>query len=382
MCYNINNSASAASASASFSEITMRTKRKIPIISLSLILIALILFIIYRIGRGSRAFSDLFESSISSHLRYLIGSLTNGLSFSLFEVLMLCLPVLIVAVIALAVIAFKRRRKALFLVRLCALASLILSLYVLTTGLSYHTTPVAEKIGLEVSDEITAEDIKDTASKIIAEINGLIDSLGYSDGQTRMDYSFGELSQKISEAYGGFNQEHRLFLDYASVAKPIRASGAMTSLRLSGIYTFYTGEANINMAYPDYCLPFTVAHELAHARGVMREDEANFVAFLVCIGSSDPYVRYSGYLNLLEYLMSALYKTDADMYNELLGLLDERVLSDLREASAVSKKYRNGLIGNLSNKLNDMYLKANGTAGTASYGMVTGLAVSYYKGSK
>ena len=49
-------------------------------------------------------------------------------------------------------------------------------------------------------------------------------------------------------------------------------------------------------------------------RGISREDEANFIAFLVCEASEDPYVRYAGYMNLLQYVMNALYKTDPALY--------------------------------------------------------------------
>ena len=95
----------------------------------------------------------------------------------------------------------------------------------------------------------------------------------------------------------------------------------MSDLQISGIYSFFTGEANVNVEYPDYCLPFTAAHELSHQRGICRENEANFVAFLVCIGSEDDYIRYSGYLNVYEYLASALYRADKELYKSALERL-------------------------------------------------------------
>ena len=357
----------------------MKKKRRPPIISIGIILLALISIVLAVISRSSASLSDFIDKNISSYLRLLVGRLTDWFSFSLFEVLIISIPLIILAVIILAIIFFKRGRGAAFLLRLCAFVALIVTLYNFTTAISYHTTPVADKMALDTSENITSEDIAYTAQRVIEEIDYLTSRLNYLDGESQMGYSLAELSAKISEAYEILNGEHFLFLDYTSVAKPIRGSGTMTAFRLSGIYTFYTGEANINMAYPDYCLPFTVAHELAHARGVMRENEANFIAFLVCISSPDPFIRYSGYVNMLEYLVSALYRVDKDSYNELLDLIDERVISDIRAASAVNKRYSNSFIGNTSNKLNDMYLKANGTEGTASYGMVTRLAVAYYK---
>ena len=49
---------------------------------------------------------------------------------------------------------------------------------------------------------------------------------------------------------------------------------------------------------------------MAHQRGIAREDEANFIAFLVCMASDDPYIRYSGYLEVYEYVASSLYSDD------------------------------------------------------------------------
>ena len=127
-----------------------------------------------------------------------------------------------------------------------------------------------------------------------------------------------------------------------------RCSGI--KLEILGIYSYFTGESNINVHYPDYGIPFTVAHELAHQRGISRENEANFIAFLVCIRSDSEFVRYSGYINMFEYLASALGSTDREMLRA--------VYSDF---------------------FNDNYLKAQGTEGIISYGLVVTLAVAYYR---
>ena len=45
-----------------------------------------------------------------------------------------------------------------------------------------------------------------------------------------------------------------------------------------------------------------IAHHKAHQRGYAKEDEANFVGYVICINSTDPPVRYSGYLYGLKVL--------------------------------------------------------------------------------
>ena len=59
--------------------------------------------------------------------------------------------------------------------------------------------------------------------------------------------------------------------------------------------------------------------------------------------------------------------------------MSDSVRGELIYESKVSEQYADGWIGKLSNKLNDFYLKMNGTEGVVSYGLVTRLAVSYYE---
>jgi hypothetical protein len=152
----------------------------------------------------------------------------------------------------------------------------------------------------------------------------------------------------------------------------------MSDARITGIYSFFTGEANVNVEYPHYTLPFTAAHEMAHQRGIARENEANFIAFLVCIRSDDPYLRYSGYLNLYEYVASALYRADPQLYNDARSRLVTPVRQELRAYSTFFDKYRESTVSEVSGAINNSYLQLQGTEGTRSYGLVVDLAVAYY----
>jgi hypothetical protein len=48
--------------------------------------------------------------------------------------------------------------------------------------------------------------------------------------------------------------------------------------------------------------PFALSHEWSHVAAYAREDEANYLAILTCIRSSDPRAQYSGWLELFLYL--------------------------------------------------------------------------------
>jgi hypothetical protein len=152
----------------------------------------------------------------------------------------------------------------------------------------------------------------------------------------------------------------------------------MTYTHISGVYTFITGETNLNINYPDYVVAYSGAHELAHQRGIAREDEANFVAYLACASSDDDYLRYSGYLSLYRYVASALSAADRELYIETASGLDSRVTAEMAAYSAFFDKYRENTVADVSDKMNDTYLTAQGTAGSRSYGMVVDLAVAYF----
>ena len=190
-----------------------------------------------------------------------------------------------------------------------------------------------------------------------------------------MPYSFSELNEKLLLAYEGAAEKHPFIKTFSSKTKEVMSGEYMSYMRTLGVYTYFTGEANVNTTPPDYDTPFTVAHEMAHQRGIAREDEANFVAFLVCIESEDPYIRYSGYLNAFEYVSGALYDSDPDEYMKIpypIGAYYDRLA--YREYYL---KYSDAAVGEISNAVNDVYLKAQGTEGRVSYDMVTVLMVRY-----
>ena len=195
-----------------------------------------------------------------------------------------------------------------------------------------------------------------------------------------MPYSLGEMTEKLNEAYGKVSAQYSFVQSLDAKIKFIALSKPMTYTHISGIYTYYTGEANININFPDYTLPYTAAHEMSHQRGIAPENEANFMGYLVCRASDDPYIRYSGNVGMFEYISNALYSADREKYNELWSGVDLRLRYEESEYSRFFAKYSESKVSVVSGAVNDTYLKAQGqSAGSKSYGMVVDLAVAYVK---
>lgn len=336
--------------------------------------------IVYAIALDCVAVADFVNSTLSVAIRFILSSLSYPLPFSVFELLIILSPVILILTV---VILVRRASDRVGMIKsvfsLLAVIALIFTSYIFTLGIGYHTTSISEKTGIEDDADITVEELYSTVTEVISELNAHASLISLTDGETVMPYSVDEMSARLIEAYDVMNAKYSLLTNYTSRVKPVYFSTVMSDLGISGIYSFFTGEANVNVEYPDYCLPYTAAHELAHQRGIARENEANFVAFLVCISSDDVYIRYSGYLNMYEYLASALYSTDQDLYRDTVKTLSPIAIADMRAASEVYNKHKDSPLGKINDKLNDTYLKANGTDGVISYGYVVRLAVGYYQ---
>ena len=63
----------------------------------------------------------------------------------------------------------------------------------------------------------------------------------------------------------------------------------------------------------------------------------------------------------------------------MLANIDTDVRYEMIAYSEFFDKYRDSTASKVSGTVNDTYLKIQGTEGTKSYGMVTDLAVAYYK---
>ena len=358
----------------------MKKQGCVPVWVKASLIFAVLSLLIYALCINVRAAADFINSTVSVAIRFVMSCVTYLLPFSLFEILIILLPVLLVLLIVRLVrngTTAKRRVRVLF--SLVGVISLILSSYIFMLGIGYHTTPIADRMGITDSANINTDALYRTTLTVRNETNALADKLEREGGVSVMPYSVDELSARIVDAYENMNDEYALVTNFTSRAKPVIFSTVMSDLRITGIYSFFTGEANVNVEYPDYNLPFTVAHELAHQRGVCRENEANFVAFLVCISSNDDFIRYSGYLNLYEYLSSALYRADKSLYTEVREGLSELAFCDTAASNAVYAEHKDSVLGKINERVNDTYLKLNGTQGTVTYGYVVRLAVSYYE---
>lgn len=351
--------------------------KKIPIFSKIVFILTPVCAAVHFIAVKSPVFADFFNIRISQFFRAILAAITSAIPVSLAEILIYSSP-LLVAFVVTREVRRPNKPSGQYIRLISILLAIVMSFYVLfvmTFACGYRGRSLAEKMNLE-ENGATGEELYRTVNWLSHRLTVLVPEIEYTadDGSSVMPYSFSELNKKLLDAYDKTAEQYDFINNFYSRTKEVQSGQNLSKLHILGIYTYFTGEANVNTVPPDYSVPYTMAHEMAHQRGIAPENEANFIAFIVCMNSDDPYIQYSGYLNMFEYVLSSLGKSGYDC----TVTCSKEVYADMSAYAEYYAEYADSKVGEVSRKMNDAYLKNQGTVGRASYGLVTDLAVSYY----
>ncbi len=360
----------------------LRRERAFPVYLLPCLLLFITAIVLQIAGDASPALGARINYYAGGGVRILLAFLTGWIPFSVAEFLLLASPLLLTLLIVLAARSIRAGLASgvRFLGFLLSVVFVEYALFSAGLGFGFHTPTLDERLSLE-DRPVSAEELYETILWAGEEANALCGSVDFRFGGASVtpfaDYD--AMCRDLMVGYARLHEVYPIFIPFTSRIKPVILSEPMSYTHITGIYTFFTGESNLNVHFPDYTLPFTAAHELAHQRGFSRENEANFIAFLVCTRSDNPYTRYSGYVNMVEYLSNALYSADKTLWQKAIDTLDYRIRYEMQAYNDFYEKYKENKAAEISGALNDTYLKSQGqTAGTKSYGLVVDLAVSYY----
>lgn len=167
----------------------------------------------------------------------------------------------------------------------------------------------------------------------------------------------------------------------------------------AGVYTPLTMEAFVDFSNFGYYVPFAMTHEIAHFKGYVREDEANFISYLACIESNEPDFIYSGLMVALGYVHTKLHELNADEYIRIMLGLSKEAWADwehwehiiqnpaasnssnenVNKSKNYLKKFRKLAI-RISDNINHIMLKINRQSdGRESYERVSDLLLADYR---
>jgi hypothetical protein len=312
----------------------------------------------------SQHFADRINGTVCSFVREFLANLTAPFAVSLFELIVLLSPLMIFFIVRYVLKGDLKAKNRFF--KSLSYLSLIPTLFFLTVGIAAQTSPVAN-----AGDSIPSYDeLVLCSKKLISEVNL------QSDKNNRA-FSCKELSEALENSYSKLSKELAIEMKRFPKPKMLSASWLVNRLGILGHYSFLTGEVNIDPDIPSYMIPFTLAHEYAHFLGISNEAEANFLAFLACIKSDEPYIRYSGNLSVLEYFLTDVYKNDAQGYARLYYELSEVAVKDLRASYEYTLTYSGGYIYQAADEINSSYTEVFDKNGKFSYSAVSRYVTQY-----
>lgn len=333
------------------------------------------------LANQSKEFSEWYASTIYPIFVGSIGRFFGVFPFSAAELLLyLLILVFTVSVVRWLIQVIRRiwgwKRTVSCLGSWGVFASALLLIYTLLCGINYQRFSFAVQAGMQ-KEPYEVRDLAELCRELTEEVNGWSRRVERNEeGIMQVDAKMQQDAVAAMEALG---EIYPTLKGYYPRPKRTWNPWILSVQQLSGIYAPFTIEANYNSHMTPYNIPFTACHELAHLRGFMEEEEANFIAYLACMESESAEFRYSGNLLAWIYSMNALQKADKEQYLVLRKELSVQTERDLKENNAFWKRYE-GRVAEVANSVNDTYLKANGQKeGVMSYGKMVDLLVAHYK---
>lgn len=246
--------------------------------------------------------------------------------------------------------------------------SVIVVWFYLFWGINYMRQPLLEKLSLD-QVQLKMDAFDSTFVDIIRQTNKLNPNYGIQ--------AVDEINRIVETSYKGVLDSLGLKrIPGPQGIKTLASNWILNKTTTSGFFSPFFHEVHYNDEMLVIELPFVIAHEKAHQMGYTSEGEANFLAYLVCINSEDPLVRYSGYFNVLGYFLQATGR-DNEKRKFFAERLSQGVKLDLQAVRERWKSHR-GAISRIADSSYDLYLKANQVkGGMANYSSVVDLIIRY-----
>ena len=337
--------------------------------------------LVFRFLRSDSHAMGLIVRYIARPYHEAVGAFFSALPFSVAE---LCYAAVILAALLYIVravyIIIRSSTKILHIYKLALTLlstglTLCLTLNLLWNSL-YYSPSFQTVSGIEGS-AITAEKLRTVAHWFAMLSNSYAENVERdSNGLYIMDRN--SILEQSKLLYSETEKEYVTLKGPALSPKPMIFSDLMSRMGFTGFFFAPTGEANINVSSPQCMQPATIAHELAHQRGISREQEANFIAVMVCLESDSDDFKYSAALMAYQYLANALYKADYHSWQGLTQSLGSKAGMDLDFNREYWRQYESPLSTITEAAYSKFLTNQNQSLGIKSYGACVNLLGNFY----
>ncbi len=330
-------------------------------------IVVLILLITLCILKNNVSFCEWWTTHIARGYLKFIGKITEWCEFSLTEVIFTIVILSCLLYLVWAIILFKKKKILSAINRLLTITLVIvgsITTYSLSVEMAYNRTTLP--IG-QYNEEIDQSKFKELVSYYVDDLNNIINTHGVDEnGELILPYARSRVSLQVRSAYHILDNND-YFNEYTAKVKPLMSSWLFSGFGISGMFFGPFGEAHYNTDNTNAELAFTIAHEMAHSKGVMREDDAQITALYICLNSDNPILRYSAYINTLGSLLKLCrYTGNEDDYQEMYQKIDAKVWANF---TYINNHWDKKMWAyEFGEWWNNLYLKLSGqSSGTSSY---------------
>lgn len=291
--------------------------------------------------------------------------------FSLEEITVLAFSFLLIRVIWLA---FKRKPGFLnWLKGTLVIVMWLVVWFYMGWGNNYFRTSLYERAGVE-RKSFDREEFNRFIAVYTDELNRIAGTTVKTDPK--------ELEKDINSFYC----QEPAMMGYTKLHSWQRTKRPLMNWLYSGVSVLgYMGpffcESQLNLDLLEMEFPSTLAHEKAHLAGVTSEAEANYWSFVYCSQSGDDGVLYSGYLNLLPYVMVNARRLFSEQeYLDWIATVSPVAINDYKDSRDYWNNKRIKIIDDIQYRMMDTYLKSNQVSqGAGDYIGVVAMIITMQK---
>ncbi len=259
--------------------------------------------------------------------------------------------------------------------KLILIAMVVYLVFNFLWGINYNREGINYQTGLVV-EKIDTADLKIIEALLLQKVNESKAAL------IKQNAFYPDNKELFKRAFDCYRQAEKVysFLEYKTISvKSSLFSWWGNYFGFTGYYNPFSGEAQVNTKVPNFVLPYTTSHEIAHQLGYAKEDEANFVGYLAATSSSDTLFHYSAYLDLFLYANREMFFADSVAAKATAAKLLPAVKKDINELKEFYRRHKNPFEP-VIRWAYGRYLKANDQPkGINSYNEVIANLIAFYK---
>lgn len=272
---------------------------------------------------------------------------------------------------------FKKQRRNNSMIKILIIINIFYFIYQIFWGMLYFQTPIIKKLSRQDDPDIEKakklvlvylKKCKQSRQSVHEDQKGVFIITNLTSIQKEILNQQTKLPSYISD------KKAPEILDI----KPSLFKNVMSFTGILGYYNPFTAEAQYNSELPHSLIPFTTAHESSHQLGFAREQEANFVGYLLGIHSGNPELRYSTEFFTLKSLLRFIVEEDPEFVKGIL----QQYSPAMKRDRAYEKRFifqHQGWLDEFFGFTNNLFLKSNQQEGSVTYSYFIDLLLNYEK---